>query len=168
MRFKLPLKTARAILLADLLSACCVAAWASDDSSIPGNWKLAVTSPSEPQREIYIGKLHLLSYANPSKPDAGTASFEVWGKVVYKMPQTRGAFTFSTEILEVRLDCATDTVTPLRDVLIDGSEKTVLDDKTPKKPGHPDFKNVADVDELPTDQGIAFIATDFTCDADLD
>lgn len=164
MRFRLEIVR----LTTCVLMLGCATAWAAADASIPQKWKLAYTSTSEPTRGIYVGQLKFLSYADPSKPDAGSATFDVWGKAVYKKPQSRGALTYSVDIVELRLDCAASTVTPLREVLQDADGKTILDDRKAKATKHVDFNGMSDLDSVALDENIAFIATDFTCSADLD
>jgi hypothetical protein len=110
----------------------------------------------------------LMSYADPTKQDAGSAAFDVWGKAVYKKPQARGNLIFTTDIIEFKLECAASTVTQLREMLQDSGNRILLDDRKARAPRYVDFNHVTDLDGLPMDENIAFIATDFTCDSDLD
>ncbi|HEY3858216.1 MAG TPA: hypothetical protein VGM47_01240 [Gammaproteobacteria bacterium] len=155
-------------LLACVLVLGCAPAGGSADAPVPDAWKLAATTSSEPIRQLYIGKMTLISYANSKRQDASSAMFDVWGKAVYKKPQARGNLIFTTDIVEFKLDCAASTVTQLREVLQDSGNKILLDDKKAKAPRRVDFNHVSDLDSVPTDENVAFIATDFTCDSDLD
>ncbi|HEY3858217.1 MAG TPA: hypothetical protein VGM47_01245 [Gammaproteobacteria bacterium] len=146
----------------------CATAWAADDMPIPATWKLASSIPEEPIRDIYIGKATFLHYADLAKPDAGSATFKVWGKYVYKKPQVRGSVTYSADVVEFTLDCAASTVTRLREALQDADGKTLVDDKKQKTTRHVDLKDMEDVGTAPPEDIIAFIASDFTCAADLD
>ncbi len=161
------LGTVSAVLASSVLLPLTVAASVLDPP-IPDVWKLAATTVGKPVKQIYLGKNAFLRYANPAKLDAGSATFDVWGKFVYTEPQTRGGKIFTTDIIHFELDCDASTTRLLREVLLDADGKLVRDYKQAGLLQKFDPGYTGDLDELPMAAEIALTDQDFTCDADTD
>ena len=140
----------------------------ADGASIPGDWKLAATITYEPAMEMYIGKLTVVSFPDPRKPDAGRATYEIWGKYVYKKPQIRDGRSFTTDIVEFNLDCNVSTIADKREILQDADGKTVSDDTRAGTPKKVDFPAIRDLSGYSEQVNIAYASMNFTCNSDGD
>jgi hypothetical protein len=161
---------AKTILLAGLVA--CVLAFPgpgmADEASIPSSWRLIASVTYEPAMDVYFGKLTLSHYVNPKSQDAGRATFDVWGKYVYKKPQVRGGRSFTTDIVEFSLDCNASTIADVREILQDADGNTVYDKVGPATPKKIDFRSIRDLSGYPEAVNIAYATMNFTCNSDGD
>ena len=138
---------------------------AVEDVPIPSNWQLVATTVDKPIKEVYLGGIKNLSYLDPAKRDPNTATYSVWGKFVYIEPQTTGKKTFTTDIINIKLDCNTERIMTLREVLEDASGKIVSDNRVTRK-GKKVDPRTSDLSVLPIDENIALSAWEWACEAD--
>lgn len=93
----------------------------SANDSIPKNWKIQFHRPE-----------YTVSFANGMVTTHGQYS-RLWHKIVYKTPQESTHGKYTSEIVQVEMDCSNRTVAVVREVRYTANGSLLSDTVTPDK-----------------------------------
>ncbi len=126
--------------------------WTCQDVLLPWppHWQSVFDLKGPPQSEVYRGGGSDQPYDGVKRSFAGG---DFWGKYEFKEPQPLGDKTYTTELIQVRVDCTKLQFSRLRDMKLDAAG-VVLADDTQATAFQP-FPEAGDVGDMPRDAGVA-------------